>query len=306
MALAVVGPSGRVLQVHRHPTLASEGAERVVRDLASCITGCLGKPGRSAAAVGIGVAGQVNRAGVVRTSPNLGWRNIALRRLIEEAVARPVIVANDLRAITYGEWRHGAARGARDAVCVFVGTGVGGGVVADGQLLYGATWTAGEVGHTTLVVNGRKCHCPNAGCLEAYVGGWAIAERAQEAARADPGAGEGLIARAGTLGGITAETVAEAAQGGDPLARRLLRETSEFLGAGLVGVVNAFNPQVLVLGGGVIDGSPGLFRASASWARSHALAVASRRVRIVRAGLGDRAGVIGAAGLARQLILGGN
>lgn len=305
MAFAVVANNGRILKAHRHKSLVGQGAGRIVEDLTSCVETCLGPAGRRATSVGIGVAGQVDRRGVVRTSPNLHWTDVPLREQVERVVHRPVTVTNDLRAITFGEWQYGAARGEKEVVCVFVGTGIGGGIIADGRLRYGASDTAGEVGHMTIVTNGRRCHCPNLGCLEAYAGGWAIAERAQELVRARPIVGARLRRRAGSVEAITAKTVADAARAGDPLAREILSQTAEYLAAGLVGVVNGFNPRVLVLGGGVMEGAPALLRATAVRVRARALHVATRRLRIVRAGLGARAGVMGAAAMARLQVPGG-
>jgi glucokinase len=305
LALAAVAPNGRILRWHRHPTNPRRGAAAVVRDITDCVTGCLGAAGRAASVIGVGFAGQVDRNGVVVTSPNIGWSNVPLRRLLQSATGLPTTVTNDVRAITYGEWRHGAGQGAQDLVCIFVGTGVGGGIVADGRLRYGASDTAGEVGHMPVVTNGRKCHCPNSGCLEAYVGGWAIAERAQERVRADPKRGSALRRRARSVGSISAKTVAHAAHAGNPLARELMAETAEYLASGVVGVVNGFNPNVVVLGGGVIEGYPSLVRTAARRVRATGLRVATRRLRVVRAGLGGRAGVLGSAAMARDGIVGG-
>jgi glucokinase len=305
LALAAVGPTGRVLSSHRHPTELRGGAEPVVRDITDCIDGCLGPAGRRASRVGIGIAAQVDGRGTVVTSPNLGWTNVPLRILVERATRRPTMVTNDVRAITYGEWKHGAGRGAQDLVCIFVGTGIGGGIVADGRLRYGASNTAGEVGHMTIVSGGRKCHCPNSGCLEAYAGGWAIAERAQERARQDPKAGAVVVRKAHGVDRVTAKTVSEASRAGDRFARELMAETAEYLAAGLVGVVNGFNPGVVVLGGGVIEGVPSLVPATARRVRAMGLRVATRRLKVVRAGLGGRAGVLGAAAMARDGVPGG-
>jgi glucokinase len=305
LALAAVGPTGRVLSSHRHPTELRGGAEPVVRDITDCIDGCLGPAGRRASRIGIGIAAQVDGRGTVVTSPNLGWTNVPLRILVERATRRPTMVTNDVRAITYGEWKHGAGRGAQDLVCIFVGTGIGGGIVADGRLRYGASNTAGEVGHMTIVSGGRKCHCPNSGCLEAYAGGWAIAERAQERARQDPKAGAVVVRKAHGVDRVTAKTVSEASRAGDRFARELMAETAEYLAAGLVGVVNGFNPGVVVLGGGVIEGVPSLVPATARRVRAMGLRVATRRLKVVRAGLGGRAGVLGAAAMARDGVPGG-
>ncbi|MGI0140708.1 MAG: ROK family protein [Thermoplasmata archaeon] len=294
---AVMSPSGRIRSSYEHPTIAQRGAERIVEELSARLRTLLRQRGRGARGVGVGVAGQISPDGVVVAAPNLGWSNVPLRQRLERALGIPVTVTNDVRAVTFGEWTFGAGRGARDLACVFVGTGVGGGFVADGRLRYGASDTAGEVGHMTIVANGRPCHCRNRGCLEAYVGGWAIAERAQEIVRARPREGVALIRRAGGIGAITARTVTAQYLAKDPLAREIMASTAEYLAAGMVGVVNAFDPAVLALGGGVIDNAPFLLRAVASRVRARALAVPVEHLRIVPARLGKYSGVMGAAAM---------
>ena len=175
-------------------------------------------------------------------------------------------------------------------------------MISGGQLLEGCNNTAGELGHTTLIAEGRRCHCPNLGCLEAYAGGWAIAERAKEAVSANPQEGEKLTTLAGGVENITAATVSQAYRGGDPLSERLVEETGQYLAAGLVGIVNAFNPCLLVLGGGVIEGLPELIQIVEDIVRKRALRPSVEKLKIVKAGLGVRAGVIGAAALARRKI----
>jgi len=249
------------------------------------------------------VAGQVDKvSGTVRFSPNLGWRNVPLQARLEEALGLPVVVNNDVRAATWGEWRHGAGQGVNDLVCLFVGTGIGGGIVSNGCLLEGCYNSAGELGHITIVASGRHCRCPNQGCLEAYAGGWAIAERAQEAVRADLKAGQTLVTLAGGIQHISAATVSRAYTDGDSLARRLVEETAQYLAAGVVGIVNAFNPCLLILGGGVIQGLPEYVPLIERSVRANALETAVEQLRIVTAALGNKAGVIGAAALARSKI----
>lgn len=160
---------------------------------------------------------------------------------------------------------------------------------------------AGELGHITIVAGGRTCRCPNRGCLEAYSGGWAIAERAQEAVHADPQAGQRLVALAGSIQQVSAITVAQAYASGDPLACHLVEETAKYLAAGVVSIVNAFNPCLLVLGGGVIQGLPQYVTMIEPMVRANALEAAAEGLRIVTAALGGKAGVIGAAALARQV-----
>ncbi|MDW7760606.1 MAG: ROK family protein [Acidobacteriota bacterium] len=297
---ALIDERGRVLSSHREPTHPDRGPKRIIDDIVNCIDKCLDKGAGRATALGIGVAGQVDKEGVVRASPNLGWTDVPLKSLLEAKTGLPVAVINDVRAALWGEWRHGAGRGTDDLVVVFVGTGIGGGVVSGGRVLEGCGNAAGELGHMVIVRDGRKCHCPNHGCLEAYAGGWAIAERAQASVRSDPVAGQRLVSLAGSVEDITAETVARAFGAQDALARRLIEETADLLGQGLVGVVNAFNPCRLVLGGGVIEGLPEMISIIEKTVRSRALEAASEGLMIVRAALGTQAGTIGAAALARE------
>lgn len=299
---ALVDAAGRIVASHRHPTHLEKGPNGVIADVVTSIKTCLGEAGMTAQGLGVGMAGQVDRTGTVRFAPNLGWRNVSLQVRLEKALGMPVVVNNDVRAATWGEWRHGAGQGIDDLVCLFVGTGIGGGIVSGGQLLEGYHHTAGELGHMTIVAGGRHCRCPNRGCLEAYAGGWAIAERAQEATRVDPKAGQRLVTLAGSIHQISAATVTQAYTDGDPLARCLVEETAQYLAAGLVSIINAFNPCLLVLGGGVILGLPEYATIVECAVRENALPTAVEGLRIVIAALGDKAGVIGAAALARDKI----
>ena len=298
IALGAVDRYGRARGVHRHPTLPRRGSNRVIGSIIECLRGCWGPGIPRAQAIGIGVAGQLDHHGTVLFAPNLRWRNVPLAREVGRAARLPVTAVNDVKAATYGEWKFGAGRGTRDFVCIFVGTGVGGGIVAGGTLQFGAAGTAGELGHITIEVGGRKCHCPNYGCLEAYVGGWAIAERAQEAVQAHPRQGQWLLRHAGSVSAITSKSVEEAYDAKDPLARALVGETVERLAAGLVSVANAIDPEVIVLGGGVMEGFPSLFSRIRTAVRARGLRAAVKDLRIVPAGLGGSSGIVGAATLA--------
>lgn len=299
---ALVDAAGRIVASHRHPTHPEKGPNGVIADVVTSVKTCLGKADMAAQGLGVGVAGQVDKTGTLRFAPNLGWRNVPLQVRLERALGMPVVVNNDVRAATWGEWRHGAGQGIDDLVCLFVGTGIGGSIVSGGRLLEGCNHTAGELGHMTIVAGGRHCHCPNRGCLEAYAGGWAIAERAQEAAHVDPKAGQRLVTLAGSIQQISAATVTQAYTARDPLAHRLVEETAQYLAAGLVSIINAFNPCLIVLGGGVILGLPEYAAIVERPVRENALPTAVEGLRIVMAALGDKAGVIGAAALARDKI----
>ncbi|MDH5691099.1 MAG: ROK family protein [Candidatus Bathyarchaeota archaeon] len=300
--VALVDAAGRLLSVHKSLIHPEKEPKMVIADILAGVEVCLSKTGQEAKALGIGIAAQVDLKGVVHGSPNLGWRNFPLKKKLEKQLGLPVVVTNDVRAATWGEWCYGSGRGVDDLAVLFVGTGVGGGVISGGKVLSGCTNSGGELGHITIVSDGRKCRCPNKGCLEAYAGGWAIAERAQEAIRTLSYEGRRLLSLAGSIKQVTAVTVSQAYREGDLLARLLVEETGQYLAAGVVSIVNAFNPCLLVLGGGVIEGIPELIQMVKDITRNRALEAAVEELEIVKAALGGDAGVIGAAALAQDLV----
>ncbi|HKJ93424.1 MAG TPA: ROK family protein [Longimicrobiales bacterium] len=249
--------------------------------------------------VGVGVAGQVEReSGVVRFAPNLDWHDVPLGASLEEALDLQVSVLNDVRAVALGEWLNGAGRNTDDMVCVFVGTGIGGGVVSAGHLLEGCSNAAGEIGHMVVDLDGPACHCGRTGCLEAFAGGWAIARDAMAAATERPDDAARLLEIAGDLKAITAETVGQAYREGDALACDIMDEVARVLTVGLVNLVNTFNPCRLILGGGVVDGVPELVARVRAGIQQDALESARARLEVTTAKLGADAGVVGAASAA--------
>ena len=299
--VCLVDSTGCLLFAHNSLINTSKDPEMVISDILSGVDVCLTKTGEEVNALGIGVAAQVDRKGVVIGSPNLGWRNLPLKAMLEKKLGLPVLVTNDVRAATWGEWRYGSGRGVDDLAVLFVGTGVGGGIISGGNVLSGCTNSGGELGHMTLVSDGRKCRCPNNGCLEAYVGGWAIAERAQDAIKTLSTEGRRLLALAGGVNQVSAITVSQAYHQGNLLARLLVNETGKHLAAGIVSVVNAFNPCLVVLGGSVIEGIPELIPMVKDIVPIMALEAAVQNLKIVKAELGGNAGAIGAAVLAQEL-----
>lgn len=303
MEAALVDRRGKVLGGGRRPTGAARGPDGILADIAACLNeDLLAAAKRPVLGVGVGVAGQVDpETGAVRRAPNLGWNDFPLRERLEEAIGLPVRVINDVQAATYGEWTCGAGRGARDLVCLFVGTGIGGGVVSGGSLIRGCGGSAGELGHTIIERNGPRCTCGNQGCLEAFAGGWAIARRAREAVEGRPDEGRTLLALAGGASGdLTAELVVQAAREGDALAARLMHETGQALGVGVASILNAFNPCMVILGGGVIEGMPELVGIAEAEARRRALGAALRGLEVLKASLVNQAGAVGAALWARR------
>jgi glucokinase len=300
---ALVDPAGHIVRESGRHLHANDGPGGVIATVVRSARACLEPEGEMPRAVGIAVAAQVDpRTGTVVHAPNLGWRDVPLARRLADDLGGKVSVVNDARAATFAEWQFGAGIGEANLFCLFLGTGVGGSAVFDGRLIEGGTHAAGEVGHITIVSGGRRCHCPNWGCFEAYVGGRAIGERAREAVQADPNAGARLVGRAGSEEAITAQTLFQEYRTGDPLSRRLVRETERYLTDGAVSVVNAFNPNLLILGGGLIAGMPEFVPAVEAAVRARCQPPAAF-ARVVRARFAEAAPMIGAAALARGQLL---
>jgi glucokinase len=296
----LVGQDGRVVGHGGRQVHSNDGPAGVFDSIVASARSCLDTSPVEPQCVGVGVAAQVDPArGTVVYAPNLYWRDVPLGPKLTKELGLPVRLVNDARAATFAEWTFGAGRGETDLFCLVLGTGVGGSAVCGGRLVEGGTHSAGEVGHLTVVSGGRRCHCPNSGCFEAYVGGWAIAERAQEAVRANPAAGRRLLSDAGSLEIINATTVLRAHRSGDALAGQLISETERFLADGVVSVVNAFNPSALVLAGGLVAGRPEWVSVVETAVRTRCQPAAAT-VRVVAASLGEEAGAVGAAALALE------
>ena len=302
---AIVDSEGHIVDSDRSLISGHRDPVSITRHISEWVVGRLAARAGKARCLGVGVAGQIDHTrGIVRYAPNLDWKDVPLGAQLQKATGLPAVVVNDVRAAAYGEWKHGAARDINNAICLFIGTGIGGGIIADGHLIEGCSNCAGELGHLTLVSGGRQCSCPNRGCLEAYASGWAIAERAQEAVREDLLLGRALTSLAGTIDQIDARVLGAALRSGDPLARKLIDETSQYLSAGITGIINAFNPCLLILGGGIIKGFPQFIREIEAHVHKHSLAAAVAPLKIVTAALGDAAGVVGAAAFARHVFEG--
>lgn len=254
-------------------------------------------------AVGIGGAGMVDfDAGVMRFAPNLAWRELPIRDMIAEHTGLPCILDNDANTACWGEYRFGAARAYRYVLLLTVGTGIGGGIVADGVLYRGAHGFAAEIGHVVMDPEGPLCGCGNRGCFEQIASGRAIDRLGREAVAAHP---DGPIA---TLAGgdeVEGRHVTEAARQGDAVARRIIEEVGGRLGLGIAGFVNVLDPEVVVVGGGVADIGPLLLDPAREAYRDAVLAPDHRpEVPIVPAALGNDAGAIGAATIALELATG--
>jgi glucokinase len=293
------GGPPRALRTRATASLGDPDA--VVAELANMIRDAIREgregPTDEVLGVGIGSPGPLDLAGgAVLDAFNLGWKDFPIRDRLADAVGLKAILDNDANCATWGEYWLGAGRNVKNLVGVTLGTGIGGGVVLDGRLIHGASASAGELGHMTIDFHGRRCKCGNYGCLEAYASGPNIAARAREGLEA--GAESALTALVGgNLERLTAATVYEAILKGDAYAGEVMLETAKILGAGLANIVNLFNPDMIVIVGGVTRAGDYLFTPLRSEVRRRAFRSAEQACQIVPGALPETAGVIGAAGL---------
>jgi glucokinase len=309
--LPLNGGGGEVLALREAKTEAVRGAKFVVDRIVHMVENAIAEVAHANgvskadfAGIGIGSPGPLNRrTGTIINTPNLGWRNFPLRDLIANAVGLPAALDNDANCATYGEWWLGAGKDVDTLVGFTLGTGIGGGIVLNGEIFHGASDVAGELGHMTLDSTGRKCKCGNYGCLEAYASGPAIALRAVEGIEA--GAETVLPDLVnGRLEEITAATVYEGAVLGDAYANEVMKETAKFLGAGIGNIVNILNPEMVVIAGGVTRAGDHLFVPLRAEVRRRAFKSAEEACQIVPAQLIGTAGVVGAIAMFKKEVLG--
>lgn len=292
----------------RKKTKAHEGMEAGMARMVHTVEKALEAAGVAkdqVAGIGVGSPGPLDlKRGMILTTPNLGWQNAPLKDTLEQAFGCPVVVANDVDAGVYGEYRFGAGRQARCVVGIFPGTGIGGGCVYEGRLIQGAVHSFMEIGHIPLVPGGPLCGCGRRGCLEAVASRLAIASAA--AAAAFRGEAPHLLEAAGTdLANIRSGALAASVAAGDAAVEQIVREAARWLGRAVAVVVNLMGPDVVVLGGGLVDAMPALYKEEVGRAaRQQVMPAFEETFMIEVAELGDDATVTGAAALARDLVVG--
>lgn len=301
---AVAALDGRWLAEDRRETEVERGPEGVIARILDSLDAALREAEAdrtNLAALGVAAPGPIDFArGVILDAPNLpGWHELALAARLGDTLGCPAVLENDANAAALGEHVFGAGRGARHLIYLTVSTGVGGGLVLDGRLYRGATGSASELGHILIDEGGPLCGCGARGCLEALASGTAIAARGTEAVRL--GHGDAIAHLAGG-GEVSAAHVAAAAAAGDTVAAAIIAHAAHALGLGLADFVNVFNPDVIVIGGGVAKiGSPLLDPALATM-RARAFKGPATHVRVLASELGDNAVAAGALVLARDLV----
>ena len=272
LQIGAVDTASTLLATRSVPTDVQGGPAKVLEQIVHLSKQLIDEQGGKPRAIGIGLPGQVDPAeGIVRFAPNLNWHNVSIRDELQKALGAPVFITNDVRAATWGEWQAGSGKGYSNIACIFVGTGVGGGLVLDGKIVDGANNTAAEVGHMVVQMNGLPCACGQNGCLEAYAGGWAIAKNG-----AKP----------------TAKDVAIAYKQGDKQAINAIDQAVQALITASVNIINLLNPELLILGGGVLNGLPELIPLIQQGILKQAIPTATK---VLPAALKASAGTIGAA-----------
>jgi glucokinase-like ROK family protein len=300
--IVVADAQGAEVGRMQSPTPKRKPAEMLAK-LSANITATLkdaGVPAKRLAAVGVCVPGLVDfDAGVCLLAPNLGWKDVDIRTPLEAALKVPVFVHNTAQAAAVAENLEGAGQGSNNMVLLYVGSGIGAGIVSDGRLFHGAGGIAGEIGHCTMVGATERCNCGKVGCLETVATGPAIVAAAQRALAG--GAKSSLSAVAGGNGkGLTAEAIAEAAAEGDKLALQILGNTGRQLGIAASWLVNMLNPELLVVGGGLAEAGEPLLESLRETVQEMALPQSARRVQITTSALGQDAEPRGAVLLALQ------
>ncbi|MCI0526132.1 MAG: ROK family protein [Nitrospira sp.] len=320
--IAVVTDQGGIVRKTRRWTESQKDVQHVmsaildgikeVMDQTSLLM-CMEHVDTSLVGIGVGVAGQINpTTGEVIFAPNLGWNHVPFKELLSSALSRgdpmwspfqdlirspiPILVDNDVRVVTWGEYTYGAGKGKKSLICIFVGSGVGSGIILEGQILRGRDNVAGEVGHTIVKPNGLLCNCGNQGCLELYCGGLHLKNRAIREIQ------KGRVSRISEmvehrLEEITPEILHQAAEKGDLLALELWNEAKECLSVAVSNLVTLFNPEMIILGGGVVMSCKSLLPTVETIVKSNIHLVARSSVQIVESRLGDDAGVLGAAAM---------
>lgn len=289
--------SGKVVSHIKKKTKKEKGPENIVRKMVEGVEELLEESGKSfteISSIGIGSAGQIDRKnGIIIGAPNLDCYNLNLKEILQNKFNIPVFVGNDVEVATIGEQKFGAGKGCADFVCVFVGTGIGSAIVKNGQIIYGATGTAGELGHIIVDLNGRPCACGAHGCLEAYASRSAIETRIEGALKKGRKSCISEYLEEGKA--ITSSMIRKSIEREDELVTQCVSEASEYLSGGLASVINLINPELIILGGGLIEAVDYFYKQTIKKAKSKSLPVPAEKIRFSKTILGDYSGVIGAA-----------
>ncbi|MFH0792521.1 MAG: ROK family protein [bacterium] len=301
---ALVDETGKITLRNKKKTRADRGGEQVLGRIYAAIDELIAQSGcfpHDIKAIGLGVPGPLDpRTGVIAVAPNLGWRNMPLKSLLEEKYSRPTFVDNDVNVGTWAEYKLGSGVGAQYLIGMFIGTGIGGGLVFDGKMFYGKSHGAGELGHIVLREKGPKCACGNKGCFEALASRTAIARDIEKELKKGK---KSVLVTKGVEAAVDMKSrvLAEAYSSGDPLTRKIMDRAARYIGLSIAGLTNLLSPDVVVLGGGLVEAMQASYLDKIrAVVKKHAFAPSYKALKIRPAMLGDDAGVLGAALIALE------
>lgn len=289
--------TGEVLEHVKKKTKKDKGPKNIIKKMLEGIEELLENSGKTLddiSSIGVGAAGQIDRKnGILIAAANLDCYDLDIKGILSEKFNIPVFVGNDVEIAAIGEQKFGAGRGCDDFVCVFVGTGVGSAIIKDGKIITGATGTAGEIGHIIVDLNGRQCSCGAHGCLEAYASRSAIERRIEGALK--KGRKSCILDYLETGKSITSSMIQKSIEREDELVLQCVTEASEYLSGGIASIINFVNPELVILGGGLIEAVDYFYQKTIKKARAKSLPVPAEKIQFKKAVLGDYSGVIGAA-----------
>lgn len=296
--------TGEVVCHIKKKTKKQKGSENIIKKLVEGIEELFAESKVSLndiSSIGIGAAGQIDRKnGIIIGAPNLDCFDLNIKQVLTKHFNLPVFVGNDVEIAAIGEQKFGAGKGCSDFVCIFVGTGVGSCIVKNDRIIYGATGTAGEIGHIIVDLNGRQCACGAHGCLEAYASRSAIETRIEGALKKGR---KSVIQNYLEPGkSITSSMIQKSIEREDELVLQCVTEASEYLSGGIASVINFINPQLIILGGGLIEAVDYFYQKTIKKARAKSLPVPASKIEFKKAALGDYSGVIGAAFLEERVL----
>ncbi len=292
--------TGEVLTYIKKKTKKDKGSEKIIHKIINSIKEVINESGidyDKIEEIGLGAAGQINREnGIIINAPNLDCANINIKEILEKEFNKKIYLGNDVEIATIGEMYFGAGKNEKDFICIFVGTGIGSGIVEEGNLRYGASGTAGEIGHIIVDSGGRSCGCGGCGCLEAYASRLAIEKRIIGALK--KGRKSDIVNYLVEDKPIKTSMIRKSLETKDELVTQILTEASEYLASGLASIINFYNPKLIILGGGLMNAIDFFYEHSVEIAKIKALPTPSKITEFKKAILGDFSGVIGAALLA--------
>lgn len=294
--------NGEIISYVKKKTKKDKGPKNIMKKMTEGIEELLEESGKKLceiSSIGVGAAGQIDReAGKIIAAPNLDCYDLNIKKILTERFNIPVFVGNDVEIAALGEMKFGAGKGCKDFVCIFVGTGVGSSIVKDGKIITGATGTAGEIGHMIVDLNGRQCACGGHGCLEAYASRSAIERRIEGALK--KGRKSCILDYLETGKSISSSMIQKSIEREDELVLQYVTEASEYLSGGIASIINFINPELIILGGGLIDAVDYFYQKTIKKARAKSLPVPAEKIQFKKAELGDFSGVIGATFLENQ------